>query len=170
MFLLLLITIVGINQPSPNPINIKGTNGLSYRLFVNQDKLCFQYKLGRNWSEPTRLDSGNISEYTVAITPGDYLHIVWTKQGRVYYKTNIYPVIPKDTIQWERFVIISPYFTEPASNLSVNTCSKFIFVDWSAPSEDALKRMEKWRRARWLDRPPFNWETPECLNEPLLKR
>ncbi len=168
MLILLLIFI--INQPSPQPIEIKGSNNLSYRLFINHDKLCFQYKLGKNWSEPTKLDIGDISEYAVAITPGDYLHIVWTKQGRVYYKTNIYPVKPKDTIQWESFIIISPNFTEPASNLTIEILGEYVSVSWQATLEDKPKRIEKWRRARWLKHPPFNWEIPECLSEPLLKQ
>ncbi len=33
-------------------VETKGANGMAYRVFVNQRYLCFQYKLGRNWSEP----------------------------------------------------------------------------------------------------------------------
>lgn len=175
MFLLLLITIVRITQPSTNPIEIKGSNGLSYRLFVNQDKLCFQYKLSRNWSELTKLDSGDISEYVITVTSGDYLHVTYCKNQRVCYRTTLEPITKESIKQnmkppWSTWVVVSIYFTEPASNLILEISGEWVCVVWRDPNEDGNSDYgEIWQRKRRMDWPIEQWTTPENKSRATYK-
>gem|GEM_PF-2711742 len=55
-----LVIFVGLS--SSDPIEAKGIGGLSYRVFVNQRTLCFQYKLGQNCSEPNEINLSRFEE------------------------------------------------------------------------------------------------------------
>jgi hypothetical protein len=44
---------------------------INYRLYINEGKPCFQCRVNKIWSEPTKFNSSDISEYTVATMPGD---------------------------------------------------------------------------------------------------
>jgi len=167
MLSIILVTIISLSQSSADTIELKGIQDIYYRVYTNDCNLCFQYKTHKNWSMPKVIDE-NVSEYAMTVTSGDYVHMVWIKQGRIYYKTNIYPITQTDTIQWERFIIISPYFAEPSFNISIDTKGEWINVTWSAPAEDNLTKVETWRRARWLGEPPDTWEVPRCLSESSL--
>ncbi len=170
---------------SPDSVTIRNTQNISYRVFMHPVRkiplhdslkvdtlsngvnsiLYFQYKTNKDWSTPKIIDE-NISEYAMTVTSGDYVHIVWCKDGRVYYKTNQLPLSHTDTTQWECNLAISiPELTEPASNISIYTKNDYIYVNWQVPLEGNPNQVEKWRRARWLGNTPFEWETPECLSE-----
>ncbi|MDH5186963.1 MAG: T9SS type A sorting domain-containing protein [candidate division WOR-3 bacterium] len=41
-------------------VEVKGKRGLSYRVFTNQQNLCFQYKVGKNWSVSAILGLGKL--------------------------------------------------------------------------------------------------------------
>ncbi|MEO0125938.1 MAG: hypothetical protein ABIK99_06705, partial [candidate division WOR-3 bacterium] len=77
-----------------SPVEIKGMEGISYRACIEKGSLYFQYKIRERWSEPVIIDSGGILEFSIAVTPGDFLHIVWCKEGRVWYKTTLQPITP----------------------------------------------------------------------------
>ncbi len=170
MLPIFLLAILSLSQLSLDIVKVNGTNGLSYRLFVNQNKLCFQYKLGRNWSEPTKLDSGEISEYAITVTSGDYLHVAYCKNQRVCYRTTLEP-ITKESIKhnkklpWSTWVFVSPYFTEPASNISIGTEGEYFYVIWQAPAEDNPKVTETWKRRKSLNGSLFEWSEPICLSK-----
>jgi hypothetical protein len=131
----------------------------------------------------------------MTVTSGDYLHIVWCKDGRVYYKTNIHPVrnylrgvertensketelsvkisngaspiTQNDTIRWECNINISStsWPTEPASNLTIYTKDDYISVTWQTQLESNPNQAEIWRRARWLEDTPFDWEEPQNIS------
>jgi len=168
MLSIILVTILSLFQSSTDTLELKGTQDIYYQVFTNKSTLCFKCKTNKNWSVPKVIDE-HVSEYAMTVTFGDYVHIAWCKEGRVYYKTNIFPITKKDTIQWERFIIISPYFTEPSFNISIDTKGEWINVTWSAPAEDDPTIQEIWQRARWLEEPPDTWEDPECLSEPYSK-
>jgi hypothetical protein len=124
-------------------VEVKGTTGFSYRLFINQDKLCFQYKLSRNWLEPTILDTGEVYEPSISITPKDLLHIVWRKEDRIYYITTLEGITP-DYIRgsgqpsWSDIYPISTQdpLTEPASNPFVEAQGEWVYVVWRGPNEE----------------------------------
>ncbi len=203
---------------SPDSVTIRNTQNISYRVFMHpvrkiplhdslevivkndtvsngvNSNLYFQYKANKNWSAPKYIDE-KVSECTLTVSSGDYVHIVWCKDGRVYYKTSIFPVrnnlrgvekttsfkenelftkisngasplTQKDTIQWECNIAISiPELTEPASNISIYIKNDYIYVNWQTPLEGNPNEIEKWQRARWLGNTPFEWETPECLSK-----
>ena len=160
--MLSIILSIIISQSTADTLLVKGTRNISYRLYISNDNLCFQYQAGRNWSEPIILDSGDISEYSVALTTGDYLHIVWCKAGRVCYRTNDEPITPmsvKDNRkpQLSPFIFISTYFTEPAFNISIKSTGEWIYAVWRVSNE---LQPEVWARRRWLLDPPNEWEVP----------
>jgi hypothetical protein len=168
MLSIFLLTILSLTQLSSDTVDIKGTTGLFYQLFVNQNKLSFKYKVGRNWSPPTQLDSGDISEYVIAVTKGDYLHIAWCNAGKVCYQMNYKPILhsslKKDKkLYWTEREFISPYFTEPASNISVKVSDKWVSVMWKSPNEQNNSEYEEiWQRKGLirLGEPP-RWHYPE---------
>jgi len=173
MLSIFLLAIVSLTQSSLDTIEVKGTNGLSYRVFVNDSKLCFQYKAGRNWSEPMILDTGDVSSPSIAVTPKDILHVVWQRtdeeQSRIYYITTLDEVTP-DMIrggtkpQWSEIVPVSTPInpiTEPASNPSTEAYGEYVYAAWRGPNENGEFPGDVWRRARWLELPPGEWYPPD---------
>jgi hypothetical protein len=160
---------------SQDTIEVKGTNGMAYRVFAEQRKLCFQYKLGRNWSEPMILDTGDVSEPSIALTPDDYLHLAYCKNRRVCYRTTLEP-ITKESIKnkkkphWSTWVFVSPYFTEPASNISIRTEGDYLYVIWQSPAKNNPKVTETWKRIKLISNPLYRWFAPECLSKSSLRR
>ncbi|MCX7785883.1 MAG: hypothetical protein N2201_06655 [candidate division WOR-3 bacterium] len=195
----MLSTIIVISLfISSDTIEIKSTQGISYRLFVSDVRyalsepdadfslikerqfqspdstLYFQFKTNKNWSASQRIDE-KVSEYAMTVTDGDYIHLVWVKQGRIYYKMNMYSVT-KDSLKkigtprWECNIAISiPGLNEPASNISIGVDGEYLSVTWETPLAGHPTLVEKWRRRRWLWEIPFYWNTPECLSE-LINR
>jgi hypothetical protein len=159
-----------MSQSSVDTIELKGIHNIYYRAFTNESTLCFQYKTNKNWPAPGIIDQ-NVSEYAMTITSGDFIHLVWIKQGSVYYKMNMYPAT-KDSLRkantprWECNIAISePGLTESASNLTIYTKGEYIYVSWQTPLEGSPNQVEKWRRSRWFGDTPFEWGDPECLSE-----
>ncbi|MCX8015325.1 MAG: hypothetical protein N2748_04825 [candidate division WOR-3 bacterium] len=157
---------------SLDTVEITGIQNIHYRLFTSDSNLYFQYKINKHWSVAQKIDE-EVSEYKMAVTDGDYIHIVWIKQGRVYYKMNIYPVT-KDSLKkqgtprWECSIAISiPDLTEPASNISIGVDGEYLYATWQSPLAGNPSQTEKWRRARRLGQTPFDWNTPRCLSESI---
>jgi len=140
---------------------------MAYRVFTNERKLCFQYKAGQNWSEPMILDTGDVSSPSIAVTPGDYLHIVWRKNDRIYYITTIDGITPGyiregGQPRWSDEYPISTQdpLTEPASNPSVEAHGEYVYAAWRGPNQYGQFPGDVWRRRRWLVRPYYVWENP----------
>ena len=164
--MLAIILAISLFSVSQDTIQVKGTSNINYRIFTNDSNLYFQCKTNKNWTVPITIDKGNISEYAMTATSGDYIHLVWCKDGRVYYKTNQMPITRQDTIRWECNIAISePELTESAPNLSIYTQGDYIYVNWQASRVGDPNHIEKWRRQRWLKDTPFIWETPENISE-----
>jgi hypothetical protein len=162
--MLAIILAISLFSVSHDTIQVKATSNINYRIFTNDCNLYFQCKTNKNWTVPITIDKGNISEYAMTVTSGDYIHIVWCKDGRVYYKTNQLPITRQDSIQWECNIAISPNFTEPASNIFIRTNGDYIYATWQAPLEDSPSQIETWQRARWLGDTPFEWESPQNIS------
>jgi len=170
MLYVLLFTILNFSQSFSDTVEAKGTKGISYRAYVNQDTLYFQYKAGSKWSASIVIDNGDVASPSMAITSGDYLHIAWCNNGRICYRTNYQPItansIKHDSNSvWSEKVFISPYFAEPASNISIAISGEYVKVTWQAPAEYDSTIDEKWQRRRWLQDVPNAWESPECLSK-----
>jgi hypothetical protein len=163
--MLSLILVISLFTSS-DTILIRGTQN---RIFTNDSNLYFQCKTNKNWAVPIIIDKGNISEYAMTATSGDYIHIVWCKDGKVYYKTNQIPITRLNTIRWECNIAISvPELTEPASNLIIYTKDDYIYVYWQTPYESNSAQVEKWQRARWLGNTPFDWEEPQNISPNVI--
>ena len=173
MLYILLFTILSFSQSSSDTVEVKGTNGIFYRALVNQDKLYFLYKINHKWSEPIVIDNGDVGSPSMAISSGDHLHIVWSKEGGVYYGTNLEP-ITKNSLnnrinpQWSAKVKISTQMpqTEPASDLFIEALGDTVFIQWHSPDELGDNK-EKWRRKRWILRPYYDWFQPINLSKEL---
>ncbi|MDH5684455.1 MAG: hypothetical protein OEZ20_08330 [candidate division WOR-3 bacterium] len=173
MLYVLLFTILSFSLSFSDTVEVKGTRGLYYRAFVNQDTLYFQYKTGSKWSDLLVIDNGDVASPSMAISSGGYLHIVWCKRGGVYYKTNLEPITKnslknKINTQWSSKVKISTPMsqTEHASDIFVETLADTVFIEWHSLDELG-KIKEKWRRKRWVLRPYYEWYQP--VNFTLLK-
>lgn len=91
----------------------------------------------------TVLDYGeDISSPSIAITPGDYLHVVWRKENSIYYITTLEPIDPSAIRQgiqpvWSDIVPISTQdpLTEPASNPFVEAQGEWVYVVWRGPND-----------------------------------
>ncbi|MEO0117050.1 MAG: hypothetical protein ABIK97_05900, partial [candidate division WOR-3 bacterium] len=137
-----------------SPVEIKGMEGISYRVGIEEGDLYFQYKIRERWSEPVIIDSGGILEFSIAVTPGDFLHIVWCKEGRVWYKTTLQPITPwfirqGGVPQWSERVPVSTQdpITEPASNPFVEAEGEWVYVVWRGPNEEGNPNYgEIWQR------------------------
>ncbi len=173
MVYVLLSAILSFSLSNSDTIELKGTKGISYRALVNQDTLYFQYKTGLKWSEPMVIDYGNVGSPSMAISSGGYLHIVWCKQGKVYYRTTLEPITKtslknKTNPQWSSKVKISTHMpqTEPASDLFIEVLGDTVFVQWYSPGELGNNK-EIWQRKRWILRPYCDWFQPINLSKEL---
>ncbi|MEO0115713.1 MAG: T9SS type A sorting domain-containing protein [candidate division WOR-3 bacterium] len=162
-----------------NTIEVKEGNGIFYRVFIDQRRLCFQYKLGRNWSQATVLDTGDVTSPSIAITPKDLLHIVWQKneggRSRIYYITTLEGITP-DYIRsgggphWsDKYPISEPERTEPASNPFVEAQGEWVYAVWRGPNEEGNPDYgEIWQRKGKI-RPgqlPY-WYRPQNMSRTL---
>ena len=166
-FLILLVFL------ATDTVEVKGTRGLTYRVFVYNGILYFQCKAGDNWFKPTVLDSGDCSSPSIAISPKGYLHVVWQRKNgerqSIFYSVTTEGVTPliihenEGNLPWsEKFpVSYEPgYPTEPASNPFVEGYGDSVFVVWRGPYEQQNNTGEIWRRIRWIYRPPDEWAPP----------
>ncbi|MDW8114479.1 MAG: T9SS type A sorting domain-containing protein, partial [candidate division WOR-3 bacterium] len=142
---------------------------LGYVVYIKHDfttsrnYLCFSAFDSFYVYYSTILDSGNIptepnssvSSPSIAITPGDYIHIVWEKNGRIYYKTTLRAIHPDSLIGgiypiWSEKVPVSTPLrptTEPALNPFVEAQGEFIYVVWRGPNEEGNQNFgEIWQR------------------------
>jgi len=128
------------------------------------------------------LDTGEIPNGSavyppsIAITPGDYLHIVWCKGGRVWYKTTLQPVYPEKIREgiepvWSEKVAVSTQspLTEPASNPSIEAYGDYVYCVWRGPNDAGDPTFgDVWQRRRRLTHPVGAWQPPENLSRTLM--
>lgn len=133
---------------------------------------------GNRYATQKLADLGGISfsrtGQSIAITPGDQIHIVYGSGGTgneiVYYKTtltatNNYQTRTSGVSNWSASYRVSqcqgyPY-TEPATYSSVEAYGNSVFVAWRGKNENSQDIGEIWRRERILSNPYNQWETPE---------
>ncbi|MEO0092560.1 MAG: hypothetical protein ABIK61_07615, partial [candidate division WOR-3 bacterium] len=166
--MLALILIISLFTSS-DTMEVKGTRNIIYRVFVSNQNLYFQYKAGKNWSAPTILDSGNCYSPSIAVTSGDYIHIVWQRDvddGKIFYKTTLEKVHPDDIRHdippiWSDIIRISTPgspTTEPASNPSVEAYGEYVYAAWRGPNEEGNPEFgDIWRRKRLITDDPQRW-------------
>ncbi|MDH5187124.1 MAG: hypothetical protein OEW70_08695, partial [candidate division WOR-3 bacterium] len=151
-FLILLVFL------ATDTVEVKGTRGLTYRVFVYNGILYFQCKAGDNWFKPTVLDSGDCSSPSIAISPKGYLHVVWQRKREntqsVYYEATLDKVTPtiiyetQGNLDWSEKYPVSywpDYPTEPASNPFVEAYGDKVFVTWRGPYNETNEIGEIWR-------------------------
>jgi hypothetical protein len=162
----ILLAILSLTRLSSDTVEVQGTRGIFYRAFVNQDTLYFQYKTGNKWFDPMVIDNGDVASPSMAISSGNYLHIVWCNSGRVYYITTLEPItrysiikrIPPQLSPKMRLSTFMPQ-TEPASDLFIEARGDTVFIQWYSPGGLGDVK-EKWRRKRWISEPYYEWSSP----------
>lgn len=152
------------------------SNYLYFAAFDDQiDTACY-YKIALDTGEIQ--NGGAIYTPSIAITPGDYLHVVWCKEGKVWYKTTLQPVHP-DLIRagiqpvWSRKVLISTQdpMTEPASNPFVEASGEWVYCVWRCPNEEGNPNYgEIWQRKGRIRRDslPY-WYPPRNISKSPLR-
>jgi hypothetical protein len=168
--MLAIILAIGLFAISTDTVQVKGTSNIYYRIFTNDSSLCLQCKTNKNWAVPITIDKGNISEYAMTATSGDYIHIVWQReeQGgdvcRIYYVTTLDAITPDDIRHgrepvWSEITPISTQdpLTEPASNPFVEAYGDVVYAVWRGPYDEGNQIGEIWQRGRRLSDPYYEW-------------
>ncbi len=162
---------------SSDTAQVKGSQNTIYRVYVNNNNLYFQYKTGKYLSPPTILDSGNCSSPSIAVTPGDYIHVVWQKEkdgiSGIYYRTtppgyltNNYlirtqPIVWSDTFRVSQF---PEGYTEPTFYPSVEAYGQSVFVAWRGKNIIGQNTGEIWRRERYVEHQYNDWNDPQNMS------
>lgn len=119
-------------------------NNLGYVVYATKDQDHSYIRFSAfdsmgNWYT-TIIDEGNVSSPSLAITPGDFFHIVWRKDDRIYYITTLDKIIPEMIRQGHQPVWSDPYpistqdpQTEPASNPFVEAQGEWVYAVWRGP-------------------------------------
>ena len=176
--MLAIILAINLFSVSSDTMEVKGMKDIYYRVFVSNNNLYFQCKAGKYLSEPTILDSGNCYSPSIAITPGDYIHIVWQKSedsdSRIYYRTLVNPTSNYQTrtqgipsSYWSPRFRVSQYsaYTEPASYPSVEAYGSNVFVAWRGKNINGQDIGEIWRRKRDVGDPYNQWFNPQNMSQ-----
>lgn len=161
--------LIFLNFLATETVEVKGTRGLTYRVFVNDGILYFQCKAKDNWFKPTVLDSGDCSSPSIAISPKGYLHVVWQRKREdtksVYYSATLDKVTPtiiyetQGNLDWSEKTQVSTQdpLTEPASNPFVEAYGDKVFVTWRGPYDETNEIGEIWKRLKLAD-PSVPWD------------
>jgi len=108
-----------------------------------------------------------VSSPSIAVTPGDFLHIVWCKRNsggepRVYYQGSRDPVLPYQVrngqpLTWWNKTLISAPSVEPASHCFVEAQGQWIIANWRGPNGVGADIGEIWQRTGTMqpNQPPF---------------
>ncbi len=125
------------------------------------------------------IDEGNVSSPSIAITPGDFFHIVWQKDDRIYYKTTLEKITPELIRQGEQPLWSEPfnvsytnlYPTEPASNPFVEAQGEWIYIAWRGPNEEGNSVYgDIWQRQGELHQGNLpEWREPRNVSNSLLR-
>ena len=113
-------------------------------------------------SPPETVDAAGVTlcyGASVAVTPGNLIHVAWVRGQSVYYRER------SDTV-WTPAVRISSQWgpaTEPASNPFMEAYGDTIFCVWRVPNDSPTGPGEIWRRVHWLSSPV--WGTPLVLSQ-----
>jgi hypothetical protein len=158
-------------------VEVKGTRGLYYRVFVNDGILYFQCKAKDNWFKPVALDSGDVASPSMAIGPEGYLHVVWQRKREntqsVYYEATLDKVTPtiiyetRGNLDWSEKAQVSTQdpLTEPASNPFVEAYGDKVFVTWRGPYDENNETGEIWKRWGYITEPIEEWSSPVNQSE-----
>ncbi len=168
MVWLLIFTIFLVGDT----VEVKGTRGLAYRVFIDKGKLYFQCKAKDNWFKPVVLDSGDCYSPSIAVIPQDLLHVVWQRRREntrsIYYTVTLEGVTPSiiyetgGNLNWSEKVPVSyvyGYPTEPASNPFVESFGDSVYITWRGPNETGNDIGEIWKRWKWV-LPSVPWDLP----------
>jgi hypothetical protein len=130
----------------------------------HKDQVCFAAfdSLGVYYAkvidEVSNLEGEGIFSSSIAVTPGDFFHVVWTKNGgygtRVYYDGTRYPLAPGDIRQgiqpiwWgaTRISLPLPQHDEPATHCFVEAEGQNIYANWRGPNALGVNIGEIWQR------------------------
>jgi hypothetical protein len=163
--MLSIILAINLFSVSSDTIQIKSPQNISYQVFANDSNLCFQYKLGKNWSQLKTLVNGKCYSPSIAITPGDFIHIVYGDSNSIYYLTTTSKIDKsfiksQGNVKWTPKYCVSAYmsFTEPASNPSIIAVNDNVYISWH--SHDRV-----WRRCRDITEPYYLWLEPEDMGK-----
>jgi hypothetical protein len=97
---------------------------------------------------------------SIAITPGDYVHIVWEQKGDIYYRTSLQPLDPEEEIVWSDIfnVSVSPmvYSEHPV----VEAYGENIIVAWKEGNPGEI-----YRRIRNINSDIADWLEIENISQ-----
>ena len=90
---------------------------------------------------PNEVASGeNLNWPSIAITPGDYVHIVWEQKGDIYYRTSLQPIDPEEEIVWSDIFNVSASPMVYSEHPVVEAYGENIIVAWKEGNPGEIYR------------------------------
>jgi hypothetical protein len=114
-----------------------------------------------NAPPPQEVATGdNLNSPSIAITPGDYLHIVWEENGEIYYRTSVEKVVPGKDIVWSDIYNISETPEVISEHPAIETYGENIIVAWKEGEPGEIVR-----RVRNLAKEGIVWLDKENVSQ-----
>uniref|UniRef100_A0A7C6AAV8 T9SS type A sorting domain-containing protein n=1 Tax=candidate division WOR-3 bacterium TaxID=2052148 RepID=A0A7C6AAV8_UNCW3 len=169
------IVIFGYNeswkpeQPAVAPSYPPELTDYSYCIFSANDPTSFNSKVnlsifGINSDiapPPNEVASGeSLASPSIAITPGDYLHIVWEDNGEIYYRTSRHPISLGQEIEWSEIYNISETPDVISEHPVIEAFGENIIVAWKEGEPGEI-----FRRTRKLPNDSIVWGERENISQ-----
>jgi hypothetical protein len=137
--------------PLKNPSDNQG-KAIKVSVFdINQD----------NTPTPQEVTNGdNLKSPSIAITPGDYLHIVWEENGEIYYRTSLDKIVPGQDIAWSEIYNISESPEVISEHPVIEAYGENIIVAWKEGEPGEIVR-----RVRNLAKEGIVWLDKENISQ-----
>jgi hypothetical protein len=110
---------------------------------------------------PNEVASGeNLNSPSIAITPGDYVHIVWEQKGDIYYRTSLQPLDPGQEIVWSDIFNVSGSPMVYSEHPVVEAYGENIIVAWKEGNPGEI-----YRRIRNINSDIADWLEIENISQ-----
>jgi subtilisin family serine protease len=97
---------------------------------------------------------------SIAITPGDYVHIVWEQKGEIYYRTSLQPLNPEEEIVWSDIFNVSGSPMVFSEHPVVEAYGENIIVAWKEGNPGEI-----YRRIRNINSDIADWSEIENISQ-----
>jgi len=110
---------------------------------------------------PNEVASGeNLNSPSIAITPGDYVHIVWEENGEIFYRTSLQTITPGNEIEWSEVYNISQSPDVVSEHPVVESYGEYIIVAWKEGNPGDI-----YRRIRNINSDIADWTEIENISQ-----
>jgi len=135
-------------------------NDLAHTTISKVNFSVFDVKL-HTTSPPNEVAIGeSLISPSIAITPGDYAHIVWEQKGEIYYRTSLQPIVPAQPIIRSNIYNVSESPTVISEHPVIEAYGENVIVAWKEGVTGEI-----FRRIRKLSNPGIVWLPIENISQ-----